>query len=489
MNHFFQFTYFYQVVPNGFVFQKQKTIDFFTHINMKRRDFLTTTSAGLTAICLGSSLWSCTNNSMHEAPTPFDFRPYRTGKTIGETWIVTPEDGFFTNTYYDVNPWSPSGRYLALTELPYQDRITVLGDLARVVVIDLKERTIRRVYTTKMWGYQMGAILHWGMTDRYLYCNDVLENGRGVGVKLDLYTGQTLLFEGPKYDLDAQNHTAIGPCMEYLNITQYSYGTPAAKADKNSFQGLPVGASPNEGLWETDIRTGKRRLLLSLKEAAQAVSQPKDLGDCTFYFFHTKYNADKSKMMLVLRCPYPIGSGRNGRNPVLLSCKRDGSNPVEAVSLNRWAMGGHHPTWLPDGEHILMNLTPRWLGDEKLRFCKFKADGSDFQILSQKFLGSGHPSMHPEGRFLLSDAYPFEPLAVGNGEIPIRLIDLEQEKEYTVATIFTDLGKAYKMKRFWGPSKLDAHPVWNQDFTQICFNGAPNGKRQVLITDLGNFLF
>ena len=130
-----------------------------------------------------------------------------------------------------------------------------------------------------------------------------------------------------------------------------------------------------------------------------------------------------------------------------------------------------------------MNLTPPG-PEDTLRFCLFEPDGSGFRILSKNFVGSGHPTVTPETRYVLSDAYPFEPMATDAGEVPIRLIDLEAEEERTVCTIFTDVGRFYDVRRYWGPSKLDAHPVWNRDFAQVCFNGAPEGTRQVLIADL-----
>ncbi|WKN44858.1 hypothetical protein [Tunicatimonas pelagia] len=452
---------------------------------MNRRTFLSTTSAGLAVVTINPGVWDCANP--FSEPRSYKFRRYRPGNTIGDIWQVTPSDGFYTNTYYDVCPWSPSGRYLAVTRLPYQDRITVLGDRADICIIDLEEQHIRTVYTTRSWGYQLGGNLHWGNNDRYLFTNDVIDNQHAVGVRIDLETEETLMLTGPQYDVDPWRQTVIGPTLEYLNVTQYAYGPPAVAASENSFERLPPGAAPDEGLWEIEITTGKKRLLVSLQQAAARLSDPDFYQRGTFYFFHTKYSPDGERIMLVLRYPFLPETNRKGRHPTLLTCDRQGEELQEVITRQQWTQGGHHPTWHPDSNHIIMNLTPTWLGEDTLRFCQFRYDGSDFKILSTEHQGSGHPSITPDGRYLLADAYPMEKdFATADGEVPIRLLDLKTPQEHTICTVFTQL--AYDIPRSWGPSKLDAHPVWSRDYRQVCFNGAPQGQRQVLVADLSKIV-
>lgn len=452
---------------------------------MNRRAFLSTTSAGLAAMATFPGGWSC--HHQFSKPLTYPFRPYRSGQTLGKVYQVTPSDGFYTNTYYDVCPWSPSGRYLAVTRMPYQNRITVMGDTAEVCVINLEEQSIRAVYRTRCWGYQLGGNLHWGNSDRFLYTNDVIDNQHAVGIRIDLESEEVLALAGPQYDVDPRRETIIGPTLEFLNTTQYSYGPPAATADRSSFEQLPPGAATDEGLWETNVKTGQKQLLISLQKAAAHLSDPDFYQNGTFYLFHTKYSPDGEKIMLVLRYPFLPKTGKKARNPVLLTCDRSGKNIREVVSRERWAQGGHHPTWHPDSQRIIMNLTPTWLGDGTLRFCQFNADGSNFNVLSTEHTGSGHPSITPDNHYLLADAYPMEKeFATDDGEVPIRLLDLTTQEEQTICTIFTRLD--YGMSRFWGPSKLDAHPVWSRDYQQVCFNGAPEGNRQVLIADLSQVL-
>ncbi len=463
---------------------------------MKRRDFLYRTGAGLGALLVAPGCWSLGRSRRDERV--YDFQPYRPGETLGPVVQVTPEDGFYGNTYYDIQPWSPSGRYLAVTRFPYQDRVTILGDQAEVCVIDLERRSIRTLHRTGAWGYQLGANLHWGATDRYLYTNDVIlrDDGRShtVAVRIDLETGDRTAFTGPMMDVVPKpdgGGVALGPRMELLNTSQYSYGTPARS--ENEVETLPPGAAADEGLWETRLVSGApTRLLLSLADLAALLPNREWYRGGTFYIHLVKLNQQQDRMLMVMRCLFPpeataVRPETRGRNSVLLTARTDGSEQKLAVPRERWEEGGHHPTWHPDGRRIVMNLTPPG-PDDTLRFCLFDYRGEGFTVLSDRFVGSGHPTVTPDTRYLLSDSYPFEPMAAGNGEVPIRLIELREQKEHTVCTVFTDFESIYDSKRYWGVTKLDAHPVWNRDFKQICFNGAPNRTRQVFIADLSGFL-
>ena len=79
---------------------------------MRHRGFLETT-AGLAASVIGTGVWSVARAA--SSKRSFSFRPYRPGKTFGKVESVTSDDGFYLHTFYDVCPFSPSGRYLAVT--------------------------------------------------------------------------------------------------------------------------------------------------------------------------------------------------------------------------------------------------------------------------------------------------------------------------------------------------------------------------------------
>ncbi len=421
-----------------------------------RRQFVTRTSAGLLATCFGPGLARA-------------------------------------NTYYDVNPWSPSGRFLAVTRFPFQDRTARLGDVAEACVIDLENQTLRSLYSTRAWGYQLGAILEWGDTDDHLYTNDVLADGTTVCVQIDCRTGVSLLYSGAKYSLSADATFAVAPDMAQLNRTQYAYGPPAA--DPDHLPPLEINHRDQNGLWRLDLATDRQHLALNYAAAVAVQEDPSYYDGGGYTFFHTKISPDNREIMLVGRCTFPEhitkqDPAKRGRNTSLMVAGANGGDLRLLVSRRQWDEGGHHPNWHPNSRSLIMNLTPTWLGEPAvMRFCQFGADGSDFRILSSTVEGSGHPSIDPTGRFLLADAYPMEKqFATTDGEVPIRLLDLTSDEEQPICHIFTDVGRTIKSRRYWGASKLDAHPVWSRDGRQVCFNGAPEGSRQVFIADLNGVL-
>lgn len=265
----------------------------------------------------------------------YPFRDYQKQKSLVPVKIVTPDDGYYLHTFYDVSPFSPSGKLLAVTKLPFQDRRPEFGDKADICIIDLENETIQKVYSTKGWGFQLGANLNWGATDRYIYTNDIIDNA-AVCVRIDLETKEVRAFSGPKYHLSPDGNYAIGFPLDIINATQKGYGVPEFRQTKK-IQGAPS----DEGLWETNLNTGEKSLLVSLEEAVDNVTNDEYLKGGNCYFIH---------------------------------------------------------------------------------------------------LNTGEESM--------------------------------------ICSVFTDL------KHEDNTLRLDPHPAWSNDYKKICFNGAPGGKRQVLVADL-----
>ncbi len=460
---------------------------------MDRKEFLMLGTGGLASLLAGPRASGFENRSFTAKARSYKFEKYIHPDNACPVYRVTPRDGLYIHTFFDVCPWSPSGRYLVVTQVPYGDRKPVLGDRAGIAVVDLYNESIRTVYETLAWSFQLGANAQWGNDDRYLYCNDVI-NYVAVCVRIDIATGETMIYKGPKYDINGTADAIVGSRMELLNATQYGYGIP------DSADGFPIYSSAeqenDDGLWYTTLQDNRKQLLFSYGDVRKHVSDAEYHRAGVFYFFHSKFNSANNKILQVVRCLIP---GKKGRNPSLFTFDQKTGELHETIDRQAWETKGpigqgNHPNWHPDGEHIVMNLVPAWEGDQMMRFCMIRYDGSEKKVLSRKALGSGHPSVEPSTRFLITDAYPNQEwVATGDGTVPIRLIDLGDDQEITVCRIFSDLaGEAgfnyYKVKGGGSHFKLDPHPAWSRDYKKICFNGAPGGNRGVYIGELETLL-
>jgi hypothetical protein len=388
---------------------------------------------------------------------------------------VTPPEQSYVHTYFDVTPFSPSQRYLAVTRLPFDDQYPVLGDQAEVCVIDLQEQSIRTVYKTRCWGYQTGANVNWGATDRHLYANDVID-GQAVCVGIDLETTETLAYAGPLYTISPDESCVLAFPHELRDVTQPGYGVPPKVL--NSFATLPPGASKTEGIWRTDLKTNGKRLLVSLADVAAKVPTPPPDEGGTYYFWHTKFNRQGTRLMQVLRYIHP--NAPEARNPMAFTFNPDGGDIRYVPKTDRvavWNGGGGHPNWHGDGIHIIRNMEPD--GGDTTRFVQAKYDGTEFKILCEKLKGGGHPSVEPWGKYLITDENGY---VDGTAVIKLRLVDLIAEEERCVCAIGTIDKKALKDTVF----RLDGHPVWSRDYKKVSLQAAPEGRRQLFIVDLQN---
>ncbi|QPM92550.1 TolB family protein [Pseudooceanicola algae] len=394
-------------------------------------------------------------------------RPYRPESSRVPVQVMTPAGGHYMTTFFDIDPVSPSGRYLAVTKVPFIWRIPYVGDPAQVVVIDLLEGTATPIYTTRGWGAQLGANVQWGADDDTLYCNDVIE-GRATGVALERSTGKARVLGGPIYGLSPDRKISLSGRIDYVNAGIPGYGVPEGLLHRPR---QPHAENPEDGIWRTDLETGKSELFLSIADIVSALPGQEGLKGGTYYVFNVKVNAQGTRGFAVLftrKIP-----GRPGWPPQLVTFDMDGSNIRLAMSDARWRIGGHHPSWLPDGDHIIMNLRDK---KQPMAFVKFRYDGENIETLAPGQKGGGHPTLNPQLTHLLTDAYTSERDFVDDaGDVPIRCIDLASAEDQPLTRVNT--------RKLDGPRRIDPHPVWTDQGRKVIFNGIIDGYRQVLMAD------
>jgi hypothetical protein len=390
-------------------------------------------------------------------------------------WCITPQIDRCIHRFFDTSPVSPSGRYVALTRLPYEDKLPVPGDPAEIVLVDLLQGATRIVAETRGWDTQLGAQAQWGSDDQSLFFNDVdTQTWRPFGVRLDPATGATKKLDGPVFMVSPDGKLAASPCLLRTALIQRGYGVvvPENHVPKN-----PMMAD-DDGIYLTDTETGACRLLISFAEIVQRARpafDPEDFRNGSLYGFHVKWNPQGNRLMFVMRCK--PDRGRPLRN--VITMKPDGSDVAVALHWQIWRRGGHHPNWCPDGKRILMNLKA---DSVTMRFVRFDYDGRNIEV-EENFVGSGHPTLHPNGRIIVTDTYLDESAAAAHGKVPLRCINIPTKSEAVLVWV-----DARSTNDRLHALRVDLHPAWDREYRMIVFNGCPDGTRRVYLCDMRNLL-
>lgn len=403
---------------------------------------------------------------------------------------VTPGEGRVIHRFFDTSPFSPSGRFLAAFRMPFENRPPLPGEKGEIIVIDLETAEEHLVATTAGWETQMGANINWGKDDHTLIFNDVdTKSWEVYGVKLHWPSGQSERFAKGVYHVSPDGRYAVCANMSTMRRTQNGYGVILPDEHVPQIIGLP----DDEGIWITDLETLESSLLISLRETVERTASPESFSEYEKnenYFFHTKWNPQGTRIMFSMRrYPHTTDGAFNmicggDMSFDVFTITPDSKELYNAIDYEKWKNYGHHTNWFPDGEKLSLNLAVD--GGNEVKFCQVNYDGSDFQKMFDMPVGSGHPSIHVSGKFLVTDAYLFEPLAFDDGTSPLRLIDLATREETTIARIMIEPPNHIIDKYI--ELRLDPHPAWDHSWRYLAFNGIDKDTRRVFVADMNKYI-
>ena len=491
-------------------------------------------------------------------------------------WIITESNLSAVHRFFDSSPISPSGTYIALLLILGGEnvRITEL-EVAEIVIYDLLlgPSSKKVIASTTAWDSQTGSHVQWGASDEALFYNirvaevatelhrvNMSKNAnfasskfmnlkcKGLrGVTHNIFTGISRMLDCPVYHVSPNGLFAVSPDLTKIGFTQLGYGVPSKFAKRN------INAPNSDGVYLTNIRTGKCRLLSSLHNLA--VVGGLDTKGTPTYGFHTKFSSDGKMIMFVVRTLHErsinfddtvssiedkvfgtISSAFGYLQKssyrtqhlfvILLNCSDirlilswggnyasrsnilgNNSSTTHGPSI-RGIFDGNHPNWIVNTHNISMNLVEikkskenygihRWMNKKSLKqqMLRYQAvtinvdailtsssssssssqshksgalirhhvdiePPNEFQIEIAYPWGTGHPSYHPGGRYLLMDTYPKEieglralvtstlsaaemnhtgthsqRMRLDHGYVPLRLVDTVTGKEIWLAKV------------------------------------------------------
>lgn len=406
--------------------------------------------------------------------------------------------------FFDTSPISPSGKYIALIEFNVGADLknVAAGDSAKVVVYELSTGDLIYSNKTYAWDSQLGSHIQWGADDKSLFYNQMnTENWVPFALKVNIFTNEEICYQKTVYMVNPDGTHFLSPCLKRIKYGMLGYGVVVPQEHNP----VPPKHDNNEGAWITDTQTQESRLLISLSDIYNEFKHYFErLNNGYMVAFHLKWNRDGKHIMFVIRWIY---TDRPGSESCLITMDSKGKNLKMAVDFEEWE-GGHHPNWSTSDDTIVMNLKNKkqtigkydvyiekilrklkvfnklgikYIGtNNRLYFKTFDKNGENKKCFSKKHLGSGHPILTHNNKYLIADAYLTDYVSSSITHSPLRLINIENDSSTLLANIHTK-PIFNGMRNCW---RIDPHPVMSRCSKYLIFNGSYKSSRQVFIMDL-----
>lgn len=355
--------------------------------------------------------------------------------------------------YYNITPFNSNNDFLFGTTTSSETRGSMTENLK--IKIKSSEGEIFDVGETSSWNWQQGAMVQWIDDTKVIYNKYLGEKDLLGAVILDFKQGKEKVITSTINSISNSGDFALTLNYERLAELRPDYGY-------FNRQHLDEGLSNADvdGIWKVDIVNNSSKLIITLK-ALQGFHPVKSMENSVHKVNHIDISPSGRRFMFLHRWVGP-----EGRFMRLITANCSDGSEKHLVTGNEMVS---HSCWKGNDEIVSFCR----LADGRNRYVHFKdQDGIMGIIGEEEFKEDGHPSISPNGRWMLTDDYPdlsrFSKLYLYN---------LITKKKYVV-------GEFYQPLKFRGEQRIDLHPKWAPDGKQVSIDSGHSGKRKAYILDV-----
>jgi len=373
-----------------------------------------------------------------------------------------PKHHFFG--YYAVSPWNRKGDKMLCLESGFQNRMPRPNEAATIMEVNPQTGEMKPIVETRAWNLQQGCMLNWHPADADTFLYNDAEDGEIISVARNSKSGKVRKY-GRAIESVAPNGR-VASCVTYGRLARLRpvVGYAAAK-DPNPEENHPL----NDGVHILDLRSGKSRLAVSLRQVYEALApRHPELKDKAMFIQHSVINPASDRMFFLART-----IERGALTSAMFSAGLDGSDLREVVPYGR---GVSHFAWRGPKQ-----IMATFRMEKTVRHVLFADTANpEYQVVGPEFLDAdGHCSFGTDPQLLVTDR--------NISEIPAKRLLLYHmgRKEGTVLGTFpmkTPSGENYITTDL----RCDLHPRWKATGDQICFDAldTTSWTRQVHLATL-----
>jgi hypothetical protein len=357
--------------------------------------------------------------------------------------------------YYDICPWSFDGRYYVTHQIQPNS-----AD-ADIVVYDLQNRTRSSIARTPSWTWQQGAMSTWLLYNGEMCLAFNTINDGALGTKL--YSPARGMVGFLPFPIQAVNlKKSATYAINYLrlgaNRTEYGYTLEARNLSPES----PLEA---DGIWTVSIDSGEVRLIISLQDLIER-SPRREMQRSAHEINHVSVSPDGEHLVFIHRFRGPHGQFSR----LYVTC-HDGTNLRLLLDDDMVS----HYTWIDSRTLVAWARTKQW-GNRYYQIDIQAGVSAPVPDDTANAWGDGHPSFNATYRVVASDSYP------------------DRARQQHLFLMDTRIFQPREIARFFQPLHLrghlrvDLHPRWNRDGTQISIDSGHTGVRRNYIIDVPDTL-
>ena len=384
--------------------------------------------------------------------------------TASEMKIITPDDGYhYFFAYYDMRATGTgrNPRHLC-HRVTFIDRIPTAEDVCEIGY--LKDGAFVKIAETTAWNFQQGAMLQYHpYLDDTVYYN-VCEDGKFSTVTHNFKTGEKKYTDRATACISPDGKWGIAVNFGRIFDFRPGYGY-AGFVDA----GADVCAPADDGIFLTDMETGKSELIATYEQMApiSGLEEGKKV-----LINHITFSPNSDRYVMLFRSfPEPINGKLKWKTSLMVGDRAGNLHTVLPAGMFS------HYYWKNDEELLIyceiegrygMYLVNVLTGAWKRYDAPFFGDGS--------YVRDIHCSFSPDGNYIIGDSYPIDNyrqlLAYSLGSDTMRV-----------------LAESYSPLDIRGDFRCDLHARFAWGGSHITFDSVHNHKREIvcLASDCLNF--